>query len=98
MHHVVALGAWNSDGANCYLRSFGFELQGPCSAFTSWRARKRDPNTFSLTAHNQELVLGHVTFVLQQLFQISLKRGLCFTIIPMTIKNRLRRGDNSRAK
>jgi hypothetical protein len=28
-------------------------------------------------AHNQELVLGHVTFVLQQLFQISLERGLC---------------------
>src|SRR5262249_1270658 len=50
----------------------------PCSAFTSWRARKRDPKTLSLAAHNQELVLGHVTFVLQQLFQISLERGLCF--------------------
>src|SRR6266567_6448769 len=59
-------------------RSFGFELQGRCSAFTSWRARKRDPKTFSLAAHNQEFVLGHVTFVLQQLFQISLERGLCF--------------------
>src|SRR6266571_7477536 len=59
-------------------RSFGFELQGPCSAFTSWRARKRDPKTFSLAAHNQELVLGHVAVVLQQLFQISLERGLCF--------------------
>src|SRR5262249_24043645 len=31
-----------------------------------------------LPAHNQELVLGHVTFVLQQLFQISLERGFCF--------------------
>src|SRR6266545_4520802 len=59
-------------------RSFGFELQGRCSAFTSWRARKRDPKTLSLAAHNQEFVLGHVTFVLQQLFQISLERGLCF--------------------
>src|SRR5260221_14255439 len=36
-------------------RSFGFELQGPCSAFTSWRAHIRNPKTFSLTAHNQEL-------------------------------------------
>src|SRR6476469_6745089 len=45
-------------------RSFGFELQGPCSAFNSWRAHERDPKTFSLAAHNQELVLGHVTFVL----------------------------------
>ena len=45
-------------------RSFGFEFQGPCSAFTPWRARERDPKTFSLAAHNQELVLGHVTFVL----------------------------------
>jgi len=27
----------------------------------------RDPKTFSLAAHNQELVLGHMTFVLQQL-------------------------------
>jgi hypothetical protein len=59
-------------------RSFGFEFQGPCSAFTSWRARERDSKTFSLAAHNQELVLGHVTFVLQQPFQISLERGLCF--------------------
>src|SRR5215831_7627937 len=58
--------------------SFGFELQGRCSAFTSWRARKRDPKTFSLAAHNQELVLRHMTFGLQQLFQISLERGLCF--------------------
>src|SRR5215831_14942169 len=63
--------------ATCF-RSFGFEFQGPRSAFSSWRARKRDPNTFSLTAHNQELVLGHVTFVLQQLFQFGLERGLCF--------------------
>jgi len=47
---------------HCF-RSFGFELQGRCSAFTSWRARKRDPKTFSLAAHNQELVLGHVTFI-----------------------------------
>src|SRR6516225_2090183 len=44
--------------------SFSFEVQGRCSAFTSWRARERDPKTFSLAAHNQELVLGHVTFVL----------------------------------
>jgi sulfide dehydrogenase [flavocytochrome c] flavoprotein subunit len=58
--------------------SFGFELQGPCSAFTSWRAHIRDPKTFPLAAHNQELVLRHMTFVLQQLFQISLERGLCF--------------------
>src|SRR5262249_35747930 len=73
---ITLLAARNS---NCYcFRSFGFEFQGPCSAFTSWRARKRDPKTFSLPAHNQELVLGHVTFVLQQLFQISLERGLCF--------------------
>src|SRR6516162_8646821 len=59
-------------------RLFGFELQGRCSAFTSWRARKRDPKTFSLAAHNQGLVLRHMTFGLQQLFQISLERGLCF--------------------
>src|SRR5215813_6390058 len=65
-------------GFGTCFRSFGFEFQGPCSAFTSWRARKRDPKTFSLPAHNQKLVLGHVTFVLQQLFQISLERGLCF--------------------
>jgi hypothetical protein len=52
--------------ANCYaIRSFGFELQGPCSAFTAWRARKRDPKTFPLAAHNQELVLRHMTLVLQ---------------------------------
>src|SRR6516165_535533 len=31
-------------------RSFGFELQGPCSAFTSWRARIRDPQTLALPA------------------------------------------------
>src|SRR6516164_9892807 len=62
---------------HCF-RSFGLEFQGSCSAFTSRRARKRDPKTFSLAAHNQELVLGHVTFVLQQLFQISLERSLCF--------------------
>src|SRR5262249_46822937 len=46
--------------------SFGFELQGRCSTFASWRARERDPKTFSLAAHNQELVLRHVTFFLQQ--------------------------------
>jgi len=62
--------------ATC-VRSFGFEFQEPWSAFTSGRARKRYPKTFSLAAHNQELVLGHVTFVLHQLFQISLERGLC---------------------
>src|SRR5215813_7731680 len=61
---------------HCF-RSFGFEFQGRCSAFTSWRARERDPKTFSLATHNQELVLGHVTFVLQQLFQISPERSLC---------------------
>src|SRR5262249_2270752 len=73
---ITLLAARNS---NCYcFRSFGFEFQEPCSAFTSWRARKRDPKTFSLPAHNQELVLGHVTFVLQQLFQISLEREFCF--------------------
>jgi len=38
------------------IRSFGFELS--CSAFASWRARKRHPKTFSLAAHNRELVLG----------------------------------------
>src|SRR6266436_1964464 len=58
--------------------SFGFESQEPWSVFTSRRARKRDPKTFSLTAHNQELVLRHVTLFFEQLFQISLKRGLCF--------------------
>ena len=58
-------------------RLFGFELQGRCSAFTSWRAPKRDPKTFSLAAHNQELVLRHMTFGLQQLFQISLECRLC---------------------
>jgi hypothetical protein len=40
--------------------SFGFEFQEPWSAFTSWRARIRDPKTFPLAAHNQELVLRHV--------------------------------------
>src|SRR6516162_5104076 len=64
------------DPASAHLTSF--EFQEPRSAFTSWRARKRDPKTFSLTAHDQELVLRHVTFVLQQLFQISLERDLCF--------------------
>src|SRR6478672_13443029 len=58
--------------------SFSFEFQGRCSAFTSWRARERDPKTFSLAAHNQELVLRHMTFVLKQHFQISLECGLCF--------------------
>src|SRR5262249_3651918 len=71
--------ARTSDAVNCDLFPLiGFELQGPCSAFTSWRARKRDAKTFSLAARDQELVLGHMTFVLQQLFQISLERGLCF--------------------
>src|SRR5262245_21357097 len=68
---------WSFGAEQCF-RSFGFELQRPCSAFTSWRACKRDPKTFSLAAHNQELVFGHVTFIFQQLFQISLERGLCF--------------------
>ena len=36
-----------------FFRLFGFELQGRCSAFTSWRARERDPKTFSLATHNQ---------------------------------------------
>src|SRR5215831_14377258 len=68
-----------TQAGRCYcFRSFGFEFQGPCSAFTSWRARKRDPKTFSLPAHNQVLVLGHVTFLLQQLFQLSLERDLRF--------------------
>ena len=49
-------------------RSFGFELQGPCSAFTSWCARIRYTQALALPAHNQKLVFGHVTFVLQQLF------------------------------
>jgi len=40
-----------------------FEFQEPRSAFTSWRARKRDPKTFSLTAHDQELVLRHANLV-----------------------------------
>ena len=55
------------------IRSFGFEFQGPCSAFTTWRARICDPKTFSLAAHNQELVLRHMTFSLQQIFQIGLE-------------------------
>jgi hypothetical protein len=59
-------------------RSFGFEFQEPCSVFTLGRARKRDPKAFSLAAHNEELVLRHVTLFLQQLFQISLERRLCF--------------------
>src|SRR5262249_5148444 len=58
--------------------SFGFELQEPRSGFTSWHARKCDPQTFPLAAHNEELVLRHMTFALQQLFQISFERGLCF--------------------
>ena len=60
-----------------FFRSFGFELQGPRSAFTSWRARIRYPKMFSLPAHKQKLVLGHVTFLLQQHFQFSLERCLC---------------------
>jgi hypothetical protein len=57
-------------------RSFGSELQGPCPTFASWRVRKCDPKTFSFPAHNQELVLRHMTFALQQPFQISLEYGL----------------------
>jgi hypothetical protein len=53
-------------------------LQRRCSAFTSWRARIRYSQTLALPAHDKVLVFGHVTFVLQQLFQISLERGLCF--------------------
>jgi hypothetical protein len=68
-------------GARQRLRcSFGFELQGPCSAFASWRAHKSDTKTFPLAAHNQKLVLRHVTFALQQLFQISFERGSASTI------------------
>jgi hypothetical protein len=59
-------------------RSLSFELQGPCSAFTSRRARIRYTQALALPAHNQKLVLRHVAFVLQQLFEISLERGLCF--------------------
>src|SRR5262249_13907299 len=59
-------------------RSLSFELQGPCSAFASRRARIRYTQALAFPAHNQKLVLGHVPFVLQQLFQISLERGLCF--------------------
>src|SRR6516225_5232923 len=36
------------------------------------------PRRFPLRLITRELVLGHVTFVLQQLFQISLERSLCF--------------------
>src|SRR5262249_2930192 len=70
----------NSDGVNWLpaFRSLSFELQGPCSAFTSWRARIRYTQALALPAHNQKLVLRHVAFVLQQLFQISLERGLGF--------------------
>src|SRR5436190_21416096 len=78
MPYGLFMPMFSEAGLEHCFRSFGFELQGR-SAFTSWRARKRDPKTFSLAAHNQELILGHVTFVLQQLFQISLERGLCFS-------------------
>jgi hypothetical protein len=67
----------NTCGGGHPLRSFGFELQGPCPTFASWRVRKCDPKTFSFPAHNQELVLRHMTFALQQPFQISLECGLC---------------------
>src|SRR5262245_11329808 len=50
-------------------------LTTPCSAFTSWRAYIRAANTLSLAAHDHALVLRDMTFVLQQLFQISLERG-----------------------
>ena len=46
--------------------------------FTSRSARERDSKAFSLAAHNEELVLRHVTLFLEQLFQISLERRLCF--------------------
>jgi hypothetical protein len=36
--------------ATCF-RSFGFELQGHCSAFSSWRARIRYTQTLALPAH-----------------------------------------------
>src|SRR5215468_671205 len=70
----------NSDGVNWLpaFRSPSFELQGPCSTFASWRARIRYTQALALPAHNQKLVLRHVAFVLQQLFQSSLERGLCF--------------------
>src|SRR5919201_453598 len=69
----------NPEGVNlAACRSFGFELQGPCAALTSWRARKRYTQALALTAHDQKLVLRHVAFALQQLFQISLKRRLRF--------------------
>jgi hypothetical protein len=38
------------------------------------------PKAFSLPAHDQEFVLGHVNFFLQQLFQISLECGPASTI------------------
>ena len=53
MRHVPYRDA--RQGLTC---SFGFELQGPCSAFTSWRARERDPKTFPLAAHNLDAVEG----------------------------------------
>jgi hypothetical protein len=46
--------------------------------FASWRARKCDTKTFAFPAHNQELVLGQMTFALQQPFQISFEGVLCF--------------------
>src|SRR5262249_12721016 len=58
--------------------SLSFEIQGPCSAFTSRRARIRYTQALALPAHNQKLVLGHVAFILQLLFQISLERRLRF--------------------
>ena len=51
---------------HCF-RSFGFELQGRCSAVASWRARKRDPKTFSLAAQFEE-VEGRVCIPTPPLF------------------------------
>src|SRR6516165_1364733 len=75
MRHVPYRGA--RQGLTC---SFGFELQGPCSAFTSLGAHIRDPKTFPLAAHNQELVLRHMTFALQQLSKSALNAASASTI------------------
>jgi hypothetical protein len=64
-----------ADGLLPAFCSFGFELQGPRSAFTSWRARIGYTQTLSLPAQEQIFVLGHVTFFLQQLFQFILERS-----------------------
>src|SRR5262245_23135119 len=71
---------WSSGSTPCCARSISCNLLCKNAAPPSPRGvlANRDPKTFSLAAHNQELVLGHMTFVLQQLLQISLERGLCF--------------------